>query len=219
MIYRSRSSRVYGRSEIGENAVISENVLLGYPEENILRGLLREGKKIEEGDFPGVKLGRNCVIRPNSIIYCNVEIGDNLRTGHNILVREGTRIGSNVLIGTNGVIEGDTTIGSYVSIQSNAYIPINTVIEDYVFLGPGATLTNDKYPVRRKPRLKGPRIRRNASLGAGVIVLPGVEVGEGAMIGGGSVVTRDVPPWKIALGVPARVVKDVPREMQGLNRI
>lgn len=214
-----KNSRIYGKSEIGENTIISENVTLGYPQWDILEEILKHEGKIENYDFLGVKIGKNAVIRSNSIIYSNVEIGDNLRTGHNVLIRERTRIGDDVLIGTNVVIEGDTIIGSHVSIQSNAYIPINTIIEDYVFLGPGVVLTNDKYPIREERKLVGPRIRKGASIGANAIIQPKIEVGEGAIIGSGSVVTKDVPPWKIALGVPAKVVSDVPEKMRVLNKI
>lgn len=218
-MHESRKLKIYGKSEIGENAIISENVILGYPQWDILKEIFKQGKKIEEWDFTGVKIGKNCVIRSNSTIYSNVEIGDNLRTGHNVLIRERTKIGDNVLIGTNVVIEGDVVIGNNVNIQSNAYIPINTIIEDYVFLGPSVILTNDKYPIREKRKLVGPRIRRGASIGAGAVILPGIEIGEGALIGGGSVVTENIPAWKIALGVPAKVTGDVPKNMQVLNKI
>lgn len=93
-------------------------------------------------------IGRNHTIRSNSIIYNDVVIGDNFRTGHNVVIRENTNIGDDVLIGTNTVIEGDVIIGNDVSIQSNVYIPTNSVIEDNVFIGPCACFTNDKYPVR-----------------------------------------------------------------------
>ena len=81
-------------------------------------------------------IGKNHTIRSNSIIYNDVVIGDNFRTGHNVVIRENTNIGDDVLIGTNTVIEGDVIIGNDVSIQSNVYIPTNSVIEDNVFIGP-----------------------------------------------------------------------------------
>lgn len=93
-------------------------------------------------------IGKNAMIRSNSIIYNDVEIGNDFKTGHGVTIREKTSIGNDVLIGTNTVIEGHTTIGDNVSIQSNVYIPTNTIIEDYVFIGPCACFTNDKYPIR-----------------------------------------------------------------------
>ena len=147
-----------------------------------------------------------------------MEIGNNFITGHNVVIREKTRIGDNVLLGTNTIVEGNTVIGNNVSIQSNVYIPINTVIEDFVFIGPNAVFTNDKYPLRKDYRLKGPVIRKGATIGANSTLLPSVEVGEGAFVAAGSVVTKDVPPWKLAIGCPAKI-RDLPDELKVLNRV
>lgn len=195
-----------------------ENVILGYPSRKILNDMISEGVWLEDSLFNGARIGNNAVIRANSIIYCDVTIGDNLNTGHNVLVREMTQVGSNVLIGTNVVIDGNTRIGNNVSIQSNVYIPTNTTIEDNVFLGPSSVLTNDKYPVRIKYDLKGPILRKGASIGANSTILPGVEIGEGALVAAGSLVTKDVPPWKMAIGFPSRIV-DLPEGLECLNRI
>lgn len=212
--------RIYGRTEIGINSVIFDNCIFGFPQGDILKEILEKNLKIEEYDFPGTVVGKNAVIRSGCVLYSNVSIGDQLRTGHNVLIREKTKIGDKVLIGTNSVIDGEIKIGSHVSIQSNVYIPINTEIEDYVFLGPNAVLTNDKYPIRGKEiKLIGPTIRKGASIGSNAVILPGVEIGEGAMIGSGSVVIHDIPPWKIAVGNPAKVIKEVPEELRALNRI
>jgi len=105
-----------------------------------------------------------------------------------------------------------------VSIQSNVYIPTNTVVESFVFLGPNVVLTNDKYPIREEYPLKGPIIKRGATVGANAVVLPGVEIGEGAFVAAGAVVTRDVPAWKLAVGVPAKIL-DLPERLKTLNRI
>lgn len=210
------SARIYGRSEIGENSIILEHVILGYPQADILRSIVKNETGIN--DSPGVKIGRDSIVRSNTIIYSNTNIGDNLRGGHNVLVREKTSIGNNVLLGTNVVIDGMSTIGNNVSIQTNAYIPINTIIEDYVFLGPCAVLTNDKYPIRKESELKGPEICRGASIGANATILPGIRIGEGAMVAVGSVVTKDVPDWHLAKGIPAKIAK-LPEELKTLNRI
>lgn len=194
-----------------------EDVIIGSPSGDILKKI-SNGTKIEELDYRGATIGENAVIRSGSIIYCNVVIGDNLRTGHNILVRENTKIGNNVLIGTNVVIDGNTAIGNNVSIQSNAYIPLNVVIEDKVFIGPCAVLTNDKYPIRKESDLTGPILHRGASIGANSTILPNIEIGEGAIVAAGSVVTKDVPPWKLASGVPAKI-RDIPKELKILNKI
>ena len=191
---------------------------MGYPSIKILNEIIEKNVSIEEFIFNGTTIGDNAIIRSGSIIYCDVSIGNNLRTGHNILVREMTTVGDNVLIGTNVIIDGNTVIGSNVSIQSNVYIPTNTVIEDNVFLGPCVVLTNDKYPIRVKYELKGPILRRGASIGANSTILPGVEIGEGAMVAAGAIVTKNVPPWKLAIGSPAKII-DLPDNLKVANRI
>jgi acetyltransferase-like isoleucine patch superfamily enzyme len=163
-------------------------------------------------------IGENALIRSNSIIYNDVEIGKNFKTGHGTTIREKTTIGDNVLIGTNTVIEGHSSIGNNVSIQSNVYIPINTIIEDYVFIGPCACFTNDKYPIRVDFDLKGPIIKRGASIGANSTFLSDIEIGEGAMVAAGAIVTMDVPKYFLAIGAPARI-KPLPKHLQKLNKI
>jgi acetyltransferase-like isoleucine patch superfamily enzyme len=212
------SCSMYGINTIGKNCTIMEKSIIGFPCRRVLSEARSSGKRIEEHSFTGTKIGDNATIRPGSVLYCDVVIGDGFNTGHNAIIREMTIIGNNVLIGTNVVVDGNTRIGSNVSVQSNAYIPTNTTIEDNVFLGPCSVLTNDKYPIRIKYDLKGPVLRKGSSIGANSTILPGVEIGEGAMVAAGSVVTKDVPPWKLAIGSPARAV-EMPDMLRSFNRI
>jgi acetyltransferase-like isoleucine patch superfamily enzyme len=186
-----------------ENAEIQDNVIIG--------------QKYKGRSNPPV-IGKNAVIRSNSVIYDDTEIGDNFKTGHGVVIRENTKIGDNALIGTNSIIEGHCTLGNNISIQSNVYIPTNTIIEDYVFMGPCVCITNDKYPIRIDFDLKGPVIRRGASIGANSTFLSGIEVGEGAMVAAGAIVTHDIPPYYLAIGAPARI-KPLPDKLKTLNKI
>ncbi|MDY6965423.1 MAG: acyltransferase [Halobacteriota archaeon] len=195
-----------------------ENVIIGFPDAQILSENIKNGVNIEEYDFRGTIIGEGGLIRSGSVIYCGTEIGDHFKTGHNIVIREDTKIGNNVLIGTGTVIDGSTTIGSNVSIQSNVYIPRNTTIMENVFIGPNAVLTNDKYPVRKEYELRGPIIRKGASIGANSTTLPDVEIGEGAMVAAGALVTKDVPRWSLAIGSPAKIV-ELPKELKTQNKI
>ena len=88
------------------------------------------------------------------------------------------------------------------------------MVEDDVFIAPGVVLTNDPRAGRRRPgeELAGATLRRGCRIGAGAVLLPGIEVGEQALVGAGSVVTRDVPARTVVMGVPARVTRDVPAE-------
>jgi acetyltransferase-like isoleucine patch superfamily enzyme len=163
-------------------------------------------------------LGSDFLLRSNTVIYNDVVIGDNFKTGHNVVIRENTKIGNDVLIGTNTVIEGEVTIGDGVSIQSNVYIPKNSKIEENVFIGPCACFTNDRYPVRVDYELRGPKIRKGASVGANTTFLSNIEIGEGAIVAAGAVVTRSVPDYYLAIGTPAKI-KPLPDYLRVSNML
>jgi len=195
-------SVILGPSMVGEGSFIDDDVTVGYP----VRSKIRSIRSMGELDLvsEGARIGGSCIIRRGTVIYENVELGNNVETGHNVLIRERTVIGDGTRIGTATVIDGDIKIGRNVSIQSMVYIPIGTVIEDEVFIGPNAVITNDKYPPSR--RLQGVTIRRGAVIGANATLIAGVEVGEGAVVAAGSVVTRDVEPRTVVAGVPAKPI-------------
>jgi acetyltransferase-like isoleucine patch superfamily enzyme len=212
------SAILYGKNIIGEDCIILEKAILGYPTTEILIKMREKKKFAEEFDFPGCHLGHDVIIRSEGIIYSNVIIGNYSRTGHKVLIREDSVIGDNVLIGTNVVIDKNVKIGHNVSIQSTVYIPTNTIIEDYVFLGPNCVFLNDKFPIRMETELKGPRICRGATVGGNATIFPGVTVGEGAFVAAGALVLEDVPAWYLAKGVPAKFV-ELPKKLKVMNKI
>lgn len=193
--------REYGINRIGKGAMVFEPVTLGFPSR----------ENMGKTGYPGSVIGEQAVLRSGTVIYCDVIIGDHFQGGHNILIREKTRIGDRTSVGTSTVIEGNTQIGSSVSLQSMVYIPTGTTIGDHVFIGPKAVLTNDRYPPSE--HLAGPVIKSGAAIGANATILPGVCIGEGALVAAGSVVTRDVPAHLMAVGTPARI-RDLPDEMR-----
>ncbi len=174
-----------------------------------------EGVVIDDGAIVGyaydgwsapARLGELCRVRAGTIIYADTDIGRGTLTGVHALVREHTVTGSDCVIGSGTIIEGHVQMGNSVVLQSGVFIPTDTVLGDRVFIGPRAVLTNDRYPLRRRReyRSQPPVLEDDVTVGANATLLPGVRVGEGAMVGAGAVVTRDVPPWTIALGTPAR---------------
>lgn len=212
------SSKIYGTTVIGEGTVVMENVTLGYPEHRVLMEIIKMGIEIEDYDFPGTTVGKDSFIRAGTTIFSNVTTGDRFKTGHNAMIRENTIVGNSVLVGTNVIIDGNVKIGNNVSIQGNVYIPTHVIIEDNVFIGPCAVLANDKYPIRGEYIADGPILRKGASIGANATLVPGVEIGEGSMVAAGALVTKDVPPWKLAIGCPARIT-ELPEKLRQLNKI
>ncbi len=189
----------YGNNRIGINSQIFDPVILGFPPRYYM------GQEL----YDGCVIGENAIIRPGTTIYADVEIGDSFSSGHNVFIREKTRIGSHVSLGTNVIIEGYSTIGDFSNLQSLVYIPTNTTIGSHVFIGPNTVLTNDRYPPQGGSNLEGPVIEDYAAVGANVTILPGIHVGKGSLIAAGSVVTKDVPPKKLAIGSPAKM-KELP---------
>jgi acetyltransferase-like isoleucine patch superfamily enzyme len=187
----------YGINKTGDGGHIFKSVTLGFPSRD----------NIGKENFTGVIIGDNFTLRPGTIIYSDVTIGNNFSSGHSVMIREKTTIGDNVSVGSSVIIEGNCVIGNNVSLQSLVYIPTNVIIEDNVFIGPNAVLTNDPYPPRGG--IKGPVIKKGASIGANATILPGVVVGEGALVAAGAIVTKDVPDGVLAVGAPARF-KELP---------
>jgi len=143
-------------------------------------------------------------------------LADGTRIWHHVHVREGARIGRQCILGKGVYVDFDVTIGDRCKIQNGAYLYHGVTLEEGVFVGPNAVFTNDRVPRAITPEgeLKAAEdweagrilVRRGASVGAGAIVLPGVEIGRWAMVGAGAVVTRDVPDHGLVLGNPARLV-------------
>jgi acetyltransferase-like isoleucine patch superfamily enzyme len=182
-------------------AVIDTDVRLGYPAGR------SSGRPLDLG--PGARL------RSGTVLYQASRIGAHFETGHGVVIREDCEIGAHVSVWSNTVVDYGCRIGDQVKIHSNCYIAQFTVIEDGAFLAPGVTIANDLYPGDEESArlMAGPHIGPGAQIGVNVTILPYVRIGAGAMIGSGSVVTRDVPAGMVAYGNPAlprRRVADLP---------
>jgi acetyltransferase-like isoleucine patch superfamily enzyme len=141
------------------------------------------------------------------VVYAGNRIGDRFQTGHGVLIREDNQIGDDVSLGSGSVLEHHVRVGHRVRMHTGVFVPELSVLEDDCWLGPRVVLTNA--PMPRCPDvgacMRGVRVGRRAKLGANVTVLPGVVIGEDALVGAGSVVTRDVPARAVVGGNPARV--------------
>ncbi len=186
---------------VGKNCRIDPETTIGYEYED---------------DVGPTVIADDVTIRAGSTVYADVYLEHGVQTGHDVLIREHTEIGSNTVVGTKTVIDGYTDVGEGVSLQTDVYVPSYTIVKDRVFVGPGAVLTNDPYPIRESVDLKGPTLEKSASIGANATINPGVTVGERAFVASGAVVTEDVPPDTLAVGVPADF-KPLPEKLDGEN--
>jgi acetyltransferase-like isoleucine patch superfamily enzyme len=181
--------------DLGKGCRVDSNVILGYI----------PGRKIE---LQPVRIGKEACIRSGTVIYASVEIGDYFETGHHVVIREQTRLGHECSIWNNSTVDYGCILGNRVRIHCNVYVAQYTVLEDDVFLAPGVMIANDPHPICTKC-MQGPTLRQGARIGVNATIMPHVIIGENALVGAGSLVTRDVPPRTVVVGNPARVIGKV----------
>ena len=155
-------------------------------------------------------------IDESALVESGVSIGEGTKIWSNAQIRTGAVIGSNCVIGRNVFIDLDVHLGHNVKVQNNASLFEGVTIEDGVFVGPSVIFTNDRVPRAINPNgglkdrddwvLGSTLLRHGASVGAGAVIVTGVTIGRWAMIGSGSVVTRDVEDHELVVGNPARPV-------------
>ena len=149
----------------------------------------------------------------------SVQLGRDVKIFHAALVNlYGCKVGDESRIGAFVEIQKNAFIGARCKISSHTFICEGVTIEDEVFIGHGVMFTNDVYPRATNPdgsaqseadwKVVETRICKRASIGSNATILCGITIGEGALVGAGAVVTKDVPPYAIVAGVPAKVVGD-----------
>jgi acetyltransferase-like isoleucine patch superfamily enzyme len=191
--------RIYQNVNLGAETKVGDFSLIGVPP---------MGK--EDGELPTI-FGENSIIRSHTVIYAGNQIGNNFQTGHDVFIREKNEIGNNVSVGTKTVIEHHVKIEDDVRIHCQCFIPEFTILKKACWIGPKVVFTNALYPKakRTKEFLRGVLVEEGAKIGANSTILPGVRIGANALIGSGSVVTKDVLPGKVMAGNPAKIIKDV----------
>jgi acetyltransferase-like isoleucine patch superfamily enzyme len=191
---------------IGEGLVADDGVIVGYPS--------------SRGSHAGLRLGITARLRSGTVVYEGSTIGDRFETGHHVVIREDAAIGDGVSIWSNSVVDYGCVIGDEVTIHAGCYVGQCSQIEEDAFLAPGVVLTNDFSSGRSGSAgvMSGPLIKARAQIGANATILPYVTVGSGALIGAGSVVTRDVPPNIVAYGCPAVPVRTIDELEPGPQR-
>jgi acetyltransferase-like isoleucine patch superfamily enzyme len=199
---------IHADTVLGEGVVVGDNAVLGRQPRPSPTSTVKIGAPL-----PGLVVGDGCSIGAGAVVYAGTTIGRQTMIADQAFVRERCEIGDYVVVGRGATVENETTIGSHTKIQTGAYLTAYMTVEDHVFIAPGVYTTNDNYMGRTEERFKfrkGPTICHGARVGANTTLLPGIEIGREAFVAAGAVVTRDVPPATLVMGVPARAIRPVP---------
>ena len=192
------------RVRIGQNSIIKENSTIG--DDVVIFPNVYIGKN--------TKIGDGTIIQYGAFIEHDCSIGKCSRIGTNTVLRRETNIGDHSIFGSLSASEGKNWIGNHVLIHSQCHLTTGIIIEDWVFIAPMFVGANDPKMLHGRRRAekfvpKGPHIKFGSGIAVNVSLLPGVVIGRECIIGASSLVTKDVPDFSIAFGVPARTVKSV----------
>jgi acetyltransferase-like isoleucine patch superfamily enzyme len=214
--------RIGGGCKIGNLVVIHPDTVIGNDvriDDHATLGKLpmkaANSATTKEQELPPLTLGDVCIVGTGVVLYRGATIDGKVLMADLATVRENVTIGRGTIVGRGVTVENFCKVGRYCKLESECYITAYSELEDRVFVAPGVITSNDNFIGRTAERFKhfkGATVRRGARIGAGVVMLPGVTVGEDALVAAGSVVTRDVPPRVIVMGRPAKVWREVPVE-------
>lgn len=195
---------IHAGTALGAGVRVQDGAVLGKPPAFGARS------KASRAEPPPLVVGEGATIGAGAVVAAGAAIGPAAMVGDMAHVRERTAIGRESLVGSRCSIDNDVAIGARVRIQTGSYLAAFSELEDDVFVAPFVVTANDRTAGRRplSVPLRGPRLRRACRVGARAVLLPGIEIGEEAFVGAGSVVTRDVAPRSLVMGSPARHVRE-----------
>jgi acetyltransferase-like isoleucine patch superfamily enzyme len=196
----SKSAAIGKNVEIGPYTIVHDNVEIG---DNSKIGAFCEiGLPTANAQSPELFIGAESNIRSHSVFYAGSSFGHNLVTGHRVTVRENIEAGTDFQIGTLCDLQGSSKFGNYVKLHSSVHIGQKSTIEDFVWMFPYVVLTNDPHPPSN--HLLGVTVSRFAVIATMTTVLPGLNIGEGSLVGAHSLVTKNVNANTVVAGSPAK---------------
>ena len=198
---------VHAGTVIGDGCVVEDHAVLGKRPR-----LARHSSAF--GSTGVLRHDANVSVCAGAVVFAGAEVSEGAIVGDQSFVRERTHIGAGAVVGRGSAVDNDVVVGARARVQTSVYLTAFTILEEDVFVGPGVITTNDNTMSRhaRDTPLEGALLRRGSRIGGGAVLTPGVEVGEEAFVAAGALVIRDVPPRAVVMGIPARVVREVPDE-------
>lgn len=196
---------IHDGTVVGEGARIQDGAVLGK------QLALGPASTAPRGDLAPLELCDGATVGACAVVHAGARVEARAVVGDRAHVRERAVVGEGSVVGSGSAVDNDVMIGARVKIQTGCYLTAFSVVEDEVFVAPCVTTTNDNDMGRheRGAQLRGATLRRACRVGAGSILLPGIEVGEEAFVAAGALVTHDVEARALVMGVPAKVVRQV----------
>ena len=197
---------IHAGTVLGEGVGVQDGAVLGKPL------VLGPQSTASPKRSAALVVGAGATICAGAVVLAGARVGPRAVIGDQAHVRERASVGEGSVVGRGSAIDNDVAIGARVRIQTDCYLTAYSLVEDDVFIAPRVVTSNDNAMGRheRGLRLRGATLRRACRVGAAVVLLPGIEVGEEAFVAAGSLVTRDVAARSVVMGAPARVIRAVP---------
>lgn len=206
---------IHKGTRIGDDCQIGDNTILGRQPAIPVTSTLKTRGDLSGDALPPLEIGPRTTIGALAVIYAGAKLHESVYVADLASIRENCDIGAFVIVGRGVTVENQCSIGHHTKIQAEAYITALSTIEDNVFIAPTVSTTNDNFMGRTEERFKhrkGATVKSRARVGGGAVLLPGVTIGVEAVVGAGSVVTKDVPDARVVYGNPARDKRPTPTE-------
>lgn len=198
-VYIDSNTIVRSGVALGADSFVGSNCILGEYQMDFCRD--------HSAPAHPLTIGAHALLRSGTILYSGSVVGEGFQTGHNVTIREKAQIGDHVSVGTLSDIQGNCRIGNYVRMHSNVHIGQLSQVDDFVWIYPYVVLTNDPTPPSNN--FVGVHVHSFAIVATGALVMPGLDIGQDALVAAGAIVTKPVPAYAVVAGNPGRTISDV----------